>query len=166
MVDYRLLLLLTNPTGKIVLESENTVCVAHDVTRHAELNLVSAASQKFGLFFFFFFFSFFPFPIFLFSPLPLFLFSEPSYLEKCVLYTSTEPCAMCSGAIYWSGIRHIVFACNEGLLGEIVGRKQKESGQVKELGDKDGGLGVECKDIFRGRAKIEGLKKGGGIKDG
>ena len=66
---------------------------------------------------------------------------------------------MCSGAIYWSGIRHIVYACNEGLLGEIVGRKQKESGEVKELGDKDGGLGVKSEEVLKGRAKIEGLIK-------
>ena len=37
-------------TGEIVLEAENSVCVDHDVTRHAELNLVSLASKKFGLF--------------------------------------------------------------------------------------------------------------------
>ena len=65
---------------------------------------------------------------------------------------------MCSGAIYWSGIRHIVFACSEGVLGEIVGRKQS-CGAVKELGDKDGGLGVRTEEIFRGRAKIEGLAR-------
>jgi tRNA(Arg) A34 adenosine deaminase TadA len=25
-------------------------------------------------------------------------------LKDCTLYTSAEPCAMCSGAIYWAGL--------------------------------------------------------------
>jgi tRNA(Arg) A34 adenosine deaminase TadA len=38
-------------------------------------------------------------------------------LAKCTLYTSTEPCAMCAGAIYWTGIGRVVFALAEtGLL--------------------------------------------------
>lgn len=30
-------------------------------------------------------------------------------LANCTLYSSAEPCAMCSGAIYWSGIGRVVF---------------------------------------------------------
>jgi tRNA(Arg) A34 adenosine deaminase TadA len=38
-------------------------------------------------------------------------------LAKCTLYSSTEPCAMCAGAIYWTGIGRVVFALAEtGLL--------------------------------------------------
>jgi tRNA(Arg) A34 adenosine deaminase TadA len=38
-------------------------------------------------------------------------------LAKCTLYTSTEPCAMCAGAIYWVGITRVVYALSEkGLL--------------------------------------------------
>src|SRR5271168_4763601 len=29
-------------------------------------------------------------------------------LASCTLYTSTEPCAMCAGAIYWSGVGRVV----------------------------------------------------------
>jgi tRNA(Arg) A34 adenosine deaminase TadA len=44
------------------------------------------------------------------------LLSE-SELARCTLYTSTEPCAMCAGAIYWTGIGRVVFALSErGLL--------------------------------------------------
>ena len=32
---------------------------------------------------------------------------------KRQLYTSTEPCAMCAGAIHWSGIGRVVFALGE-----------------------------------------------------
>jgi tRNA(Arg) A34 adenosine deaminase TadA len=33
--------------------------------------------------------------------------------QQCTLYTSAEPCAMCSGAIYWSGIGRVVFGQTE-----------------------------------------------------
>jgi tRNA(Arg) A34 adenosine deaminase TadA len=38
-------------------------------------------------------------------------------LRAATLYTSTEPCAMCAGAIYWVGIGRVVYALSEkGLL--------------------------------------------------
>jgi len=62
--------------GEVVLTAENTVNTDKDITRHAELNLVSKASQEL----------------------------DTADLIQSVLYTSTEPCAMCAGAIFWSGI--------------------------------------------------------------
>ena len=34
-------------------------------------------------------------------------------LQACTLYTSAEPCAMCSGAIYWAGIGRVVYGQTE-----------------------------------------------------
>jgi len=34
-------------------------------------------------------------------------------LQRCTLYSSAEPCAMCSGAIYWAGIGRVVFGQTE-----------------------------------------------------
>ncbi len=34
-------------------------------------------------------------------------------LATCTLYTSAEPCAMCSGTIYWAGIGRVVFGQSE-----------------------------------------------------
>ncbi|RLC57863.1 MAG: nucleoside deaminase [Candidatus Cloacimonadota bacterium] len=79
--------------GKIVLTAENTVITDNDITKHAELNLVSAASRKF----------------------------DAESLSRSVLYTSTEPCAMCTGAIFWAGIPTIVYGCSAEKLGEIAG---------------------------------------------
>jgi len=79
--------------GEVVLRAENSVFTGHDMTNHAELNLIKLAAQHY----------------------------DTAYLADCTLYTSTEPCAMCSGAIYWSGIGRMVFACSEARLGEIAG---------------------------------------------
>ena len=80
--------LLVDGEGNVVLEAENTVRTDKDVTAHAETNLMRLASARF----------------------------EPDYLERCTLYTSTEPCAMCAGAIYWANIRRVVFATSQEQL--------------------------------------------------
>jgi len=79
--------------GQILLEAENSIHTGHDVTNHAETNLVRLAVQKY----------------------------DAEFLAGCVLYTSTEPCAMCAGAIYWSGIGAVVFACSEQRLAHYAG---------------------------------------------
>ncbi|MDM4762133.1 nucleoside deaminase [Galbitalea sp. SE-J8] len=79
--------LLTDAAGAIAFEAENTVVTEHDPTGHAETNLVRNAARALG-----------------------------GDLSGYTLYTSTEPCAMCSGAIYWSGISRVVFALSEAQL--------------------------------------------------
>jgi tRNA(Arg) A34 adenosine deaminase TadA len=84
---------LVDPQGQAVLTAENTVTTQKDVTGHAETNLVRLAS----------------------SSIPL------GDLPGYTLYTSCEPCAMCSGAIYWAGIGRVVYALDESALREITG---------------------------------------------
>ncbi len=79
--------------GAVVLTAVNTIHTHNDVTRHAELNLVSQAARQF----------------------------TPEFLAACTLVTSTEPCAMCAGAIYWAGISRVVFGCTAATLGQIAG---------------------------------------------
>ncbi|UUW90621.1 nucleoside deaminase [Pimelobacter simplex] len=85
--------LLATPSGDVLCEAENTVLTDRDVTRHAELNLVSRASRTL----------------------------TPDQLTTATLYTSTEPCAMCSGAIYWSRIPRIVYAFGSDELAALAG---------------------------------------------
>lgn len=109
--------LLVDAGGDVVLEAENTVTTGNDCTNHAELNLVRAASSRL----------------------------DPESLAGCTLYASTEPCAMCAGAIYWSGIGRVVFALSTESLARIVD------------GD-DGGsmLAVSCRDVLdRGGRKVD-----------
>jgi tRNA(Arg) A34 adenosine deaminase TadA len=65
-------------------------------------------------------------------------------VAKCTLYTSTEPCAMCAGAIYWTGIGRVVFALSEkGLLQFTGGDEENPT------------LDLPCREVFaRGQKKI------------
>jgi len=42
-------------------------------------------------------------------------------LASCTLYTSAEPCAMCSGTIYWVGIGRVVFGLAEHDMKALTG---------------------------------------------
>lgn len=46
---------------------------------------------------------------------------SPEALAKCTLYTSAEPCCMCAGAIYWTGIGRVVYALSENSLLSLTG---------------------------------------------
>lgn len=50
--------------------------------------------------------------------------------DGCTLYSSTEPCSMCSGAIHWAKISRLVF----GIRQEILNIK---SNGVKKFSSKD-----------------------------
>jgi tRNA(Arg) A34 adenosine deaminase TadA len=85
--------LLTNERGEVVLEAENTVVTDSDATGHAETNLVRLATKNYSL----------------------------EQLRTFTLYTSCEPCAMCTGAIYWAGIGRMVYALSEQSLTPLTG---------------------------------------------
>jgi tRNA(Arg) A34 adenosine deaminase TadA len=82
--------LLVTPRGAVV-EALNSVVTGADPTGHAETNLVRLAGR-----------------------------TDRAARAAGVLYTSTEPCAMCAGAIYWSGIGRVVFALSEQGLADMV----------------------------------------------
>jgi len=85
--------LLVDKENNVLLQAENTVVTARDCTCHAETNLMRLASQRFS----------------------------PEVLETCTLYTSTEPCAMCAGAIHWGNVRRVVYALGEIDLYNLIG---------------------------------------------
>ena len=62
--------LLVDADGEPVLAAQNSVVTDNDVTAHAEMNLLRAASRKF----------------------------QPEQLKTFTLYASGEPCPMCAGA--------------------------------------------------------------------
>lgn len=85
--------LLVDEQGAVLLEAQNTVVTESDCTGHAETNLMREASRR----------------------LPA------KTLARCTLYTSTEPCAMCAGAIYWGGVTRVVFGLSEHSLLGLTG---------------------------------------------
>jgi len=84
--------LLADGAGKILLSSGNTHATDGG-TGHAELNVARAAAAQYA----------------------------PEFLETCTLYTSVEPCSMCSGGLYWAGVGRLVYGMSEARLAELTG---------------------------------------------
>ena len=85
--------ILVDAQGNILLSAKNSVNTEHDATGHAETNLMRLASKTY----------------------------DRAFLRTCTLYTSTEPCAMCSGAIYWTGVGRVVYGLSEEELYHMTG---------------------------------------------
>jgi tRNA(Arg) A34 adenosine deaminase TadA len=81
--------------GKIVAEFHNCEVATHDPTKHAETGLISAFAPKLGR----------------------------ALLARATLYTSSEPCTMCCGAIRFAGIRKVVFGTTEAQFVQVIGER-------------------------------------------
>jgi len=68
--------------GKVIARAGNRVVPGHDPTAHAEVMAIRMAAESMGT----------------------------HDLGGCTIYASCEPCPMCLGAIYWAGIKRIVYA--------------------------------------------------------
>ncbi|MBO4453470.1 MAG: geranylgeranylglyceryl phosphate synthase family protein [Paludibacteraceae bacterium] len=67
--------------GQVIGRGHNLTETLSDVTAHAEMQAITAATQTLG----------------------------GKYLPDATLYVTVEPCAMCAGAIGWAQIRRIVY---------------------------------------------------------
>jgi tRNA(Arg) A34 adenosine deaminase TadA len=45
----------------------------------------------------------------------------PDFLWACTLVSTAEPCAMCSGTLYWANIGRLVYGFEEATLLELTG---------------------------------------------
>ena len=79
---------LVGEDGKILAEARNTVTTERDVTGHAETNLIRTAYRS----------------------------VDAETLAASTLYASAEPCAMCSGAIFWAGVGRVVYGLGAARL--------------------------------------------------
>jgi tRNA(Arg) A34 adenosine deaminase TadA len=106
------------------ISGHNHVRTDKDPTQHAELYTLRQACRR-GL--------------------------EASDFEGATLYTSTEPCAMCCGAIYWVGIRRVVYGCGHESLDRLFHDMFPESSA-------GGGLLMSSREIFaRGGTRTDVL---------
>ena len=75
--------------SKIIGKGNNQTEQLNDVTAHAEIIAITAASQFLGA----------------------------KYLKECTLYVTLEPCVMCAGALHWSQIERIVYGASDSKRG-------------------------------------------------
>ena len=80
------------PVGAVIVCKNQIIARGHnltekltDVTAHAEIQAITAASQYLGA----------------------------KYLKECTLFVTLEPCCMCAGALYWSQIDKIVYGARD-----------------------------------------------------
>ncbi|AEK24138.1 nucleoside deaminase [Capnocytophaga canimorsus] len=71
--------------NQIIAKGYNLTQKLNDVTAHAEIQAITAASGYLG----------------------------GKYLKNCTLYVTLEPCIMCAGALFWSQISRVVFAADD-----------------------------------------------------
>ena len=71
--------------GKLIGKGHNLTEQLHDVTAHAEMMAITAASEALG----------------------------GKYLTEATLYVTVEPCLMCAGAIAWAQIPRIVVGASD-----------------------------------------------------
>ena len=80
------------PVGAVIVAGDRVIARSHnltetltDVTAHAEIMAITAASEALG----------------------------GKYLPQCTLYVTVEPCPMCAGALGWSQIGRIVYGASD-----------------------------------------------------
>lgn len=85
---------VADATGKVVIDQPNMALVPQrDPTAHAETLAAATAARRY----------------------------EPGDLALFTLYSNVEPCAMCAGAVYWSGIGRVVYGLDERDLRQMTG---------------------------------------------
>ncbi|PID95521.1 MAG: tRNA-specific adenosine deaminase [Bacteroidetes bacterium] len=71
--------------NEIIARGHNLSITLNDVTAHAEMQAITAATNYLG----------------------------SRYLNDCVMYITLEPCVMCAGAIYWSQLGKLVYGASD-----------------------------------------------------
>jgi tRNA(Arg) A34 adenosine deaminase TadA len=100
--------LVADTHGTVLVEARNSVVTGADPTGHAELTAVRAVGAR-----------------------------PADELATCTLFSSTEPCAMCAGGIYWSGLGRVVYALAETELLEFTGTDPRNPT-----------MALECRAVF------------------
>ena len=79
--------------GEIVFSNENQIFTRRDPTFHAEAGLIREFCRETGI----------------------------TDLQEYTLYSSCEPCFMCSGAMVWVRLGRLVYGASDRELGDILG---------------------------------------------
>ena len=84
---------LLSPAGRLLWTARNRQVSAADCTAHAEMVLVREAAAALG----------------------------PQATQGATVYASGEPCAMCAGALFWAGVRRVVYAVPQAEMAALLG---------------------------------------------
>lgn len=101
--------LLADAEGRVLWEQGNVEITDRTCTGHAETRLMEEVSRRW----------------------------TKEELWTCTLYTTAEPCAMCSGAVYWGNVGTVVYGISEKRLAELTGNHPQNPT-----------LDLPCRDIF------------------
>jgi len=84
------------PVGAVIVCNNAVIAKAHnqveklsDITAHAEILAITAASNYLG----------------------------SKFLEDCTLYVTLEPCVMCAGALKWARLGRVVYGASDDKRG-------------------------------------------------
>jgi tRNA(Arg) A34 adenosine deaminase TadA len=83
--------IIADADGNVIAQAMNAT--SSDRTAHAEMNALRIASSQ----------------------------HSPENLAGATMYTNAEPCAMCAGGTYWSGVGRVVYAMSEATLLSLTG---------------------------------------------
>jgi tRNA(adenine34) deaminase len=123
------------PIGAVITSGDQVLARCHnstelltDVTAHAEILAITAASQYLG----------------------------SKYLHECTLYVTVEPCVMCAGALRWSQIGRIMYATPDDKGGFMrYGKELLHPRTQLEMGVMMEESAALMKDFFAVRRKTE-----------
>lgn len=87
---------------KIVFSNENQIYSRHDFTFHAEMGLLRRFCEETGV----------------------------TDLSEYTLYSSCEPCFMCSGAMVWTKLGRLVYGSSDIDLCGIIGERGSECSKI------------------------------------
>jgi tRNA(Arg) A34 adenosine deaminase TadA len=107
--------LVVGADGQVIAQAMNASGL--DRTAHAEMNALRMASSR----------------------------HSPAELAGATLYSNAEPCAMCAGATYWSGVGRVVYGMSETSLLALTGSDPENPT-----------LALPCREVFaRGQRPTE-----------
>jgi tRNA(adenine34) deaminase len=119
------------PVGAVIVCDNRIIAKAHnqtelltDVTAHAEIVALTAASNYLG----------------------------SKYLDECTLYVTLEPCVMCAGALAWAQLGRLVFGASDEKNGFMRHGKELLHPKTKlELGIMESECGAIMSNFFKQR---------------
>lgn len=115
--------IIVNPEGQVIGQGYNQKESKQLATAHAEILAINEACKN----------------------------SKSWRLSDCTLYVTLEPCPMCSGAIWASQIKEVIFGATDTKTGYLqslyqLGQDQKLNHRFKSMG---GVLGEDCSELLR-----------------